>query len=151
MNANLAYWLFAYVLMSVTLVIAFRAIRQVKAGKLAAHMKSMVLACNLLLFFVGTYVVKVLVLGREVKEGWSTLDFVILYTHEAFILIMLVSGTLARLFARKFKDRLEHPTREDLANRRKHMLSGKIAVTSATAALGTATLVLWILFKHLPQ
>ena len=150
MNANLGYWLFAYLLMSVTLVIGFQGIRLAKAGRLEEHARKMTMACNLLLFFVFSYVVKALLLGREIKDGWSTLDFTILYTHESFIAIMLVTGTMARLYARTFRVRLDNPTGDDSALRRKHMLVGKIAYTAGVCALISATFVLWVLVRHLP-
>jgi len=147
MTANLAYWLFAYVLMSVTLVIAFRGVVHARARRFEAHMKAMVLACNILLFFVLTYVLKVFVLGREDKTDWTMLDLVILRVHESFIAIMLITGTRARLLARKLKGRLDNPLEADRAIRRSHALAGKIALGAAVCALGTATGVLWVLFR----
>ena len=147
MTANLAYWLFAYALMTVTLVIGVRGVIHVRAGRFEAHRKAMVLACNILLFFVLTYVLKVVILGREDKTDWTTLDLVILRVHESFIGIMLIAGTWSRLLARKYKDRLDNPTEADLPIRRRHALAGKIALAAAFCALGTATGVLWVLFR----
>jgi len=148
MSANLTYWLFAFVLMTTAVLIACRGIVHVRAGRLVSHMKHLNLACNLLIFFVVTYVGKVFVLGREVKTDWSFLDLFILRTHETFIAIMLITGIWARVLAGKYRDRLEQPTEADLTLRRKHKLLGKLAVTSAVCALFTAMAVLWVLFKH---
>lgn len=149
MNPNFIYWCFAYAWMSLVVVIGVLAVRQVRAGDLAGHMRKMILVCNMLLFFVVTYVVKVLVLGRELKEGWEMIDFIILYTHEAFIAIMLVTGTWARLLGNKVRARLDNPTDADMAMRRRHKKLGQMAFLSAFAALVTATGVMWTLYRHL--
>ena len=146
MNYNLAFWLYAYVLMMVVVYVAFKGVGHIKRGEQEAHMKKMVFACNILIFFVVSYVVKILVLGREDKVGWQTMDLVVLYVHETCIFIMLLAGTYARIQAARFKDR---PVSEiPAAARKKHARSGKVAITAATLALFTASFVLYGMWRR---
>jgi len=148
MNANLTYWLFALVLLLSTVIIAIRGVQLVAQGKMEAHIKHMVLACNLLIFFVLSYVAKVFVLGREIKVAWSSLELAVLYTHESFILVMLVTGTWARILAKGFGTRLDAPTAADLVARTKHARLGKVALVSAACALITGLFVFYTLVVH---
>lgn len=145
MTANIAYWFFAYCLTFVTVIIGLNGVHHIRAGAILLHRRRMVTACNLMLFFVATYGVKVLVLGREDKSDWTTFYLVVLYIHEAFIFLMLIFGSYARYLAFRFKGTLlrAEPPREDRALRRRHRGVGKLALTWAICALGTATVVLY--------
>ncbi len=149
MDSHLIFWLYAYGLMLIVLVIAGRGIGRAKAGDYQGHMRAMILACNILLFFVLSYVVKILALGREDKSAWSALQLALLYTHEFLILVMLVSGTYARILAAKFKQSLfsQKPSAADMAVRAVHRRWGKVAFAAACAAFITATGVIAILFQ----
>ncbi len=145
MTPNLAYWFFAYILTFVTVIIGLNGIRHIRAGAIATHRARMVLACNLMIFFVGTYAVKVVVLGREDKSDWTTFYLVVLYIHETFIFLMLLFGAYARYLAFRFKGTLfeEETPAGDHALRQRHRKVGKLALTWAICALGTATVVLY--------
>lgn len=149
MDAHLIFWLYAYGLMLVVLIIAGLGIQKAKAGDYQKHLRAMIAACNILLFFVFSYVVKVFVLGREDKSAWSALQLTILYTHEFLILVMLVSGVYARILAAKFKHSLftDKPSAEDLVHRAAHRRWGKLAFRAACAAFLTATGVIAVLFS----
>lgn len=149
MDPHLIFWIYAYVLMFVVLIFAFRGVKFARKGQLEAHRTAMVWACNLLLFFVLSYVGKVFGLGREDKSAWTAIQLTILYIHEAMILLMLITGTTARIQASKFKDSLLNPNpgEEDMALRRKHAKWGKAAIVFATSAFLTATGVMWALFS----
>ncbi len=144
MNYNFAFWAYAYVLMLVVVLFAIRGVKDIKAGDFQAHMSKMTVACNLLIFFVVSYLAKVITLGREDKSLFSMWDLIILYTHEFCILVMLVSGVYARVMAFKFKESLGSDTISEThqALRRKHGKAGKIAVTFAVLGLFTASFVL---------
>jgi len=152
MTINFGYWLFAFVVMCTTLALAVRGISYIKKGDIDNHMRLMVWACNVILFFVVTYVVKVILLGREQKAGWQTLELVILYSHEFFILVMLVGGVRARYFAARFKAGLAAAGvgGGDRALRMRHARAGKMAMVGSSCALFTAIFVLIILYRHLP-
>lgn len=150
MTPNLYFWLYAYVVMLAILISGGIGIQKARAGLLHQHRKLMNIANTLILVFVGSYVVKMLVLKREAKTGWSTTDFITLYTHEFFIAVMLVAGGYAFALSRKLKDSLDEtaPSAEIQTLRQKHGRFGKIAYVSALLAFITATLVLRILFSH---
>ncbi len=153
MNANLAFWLYAYVLTVIAVAIGFRGIFLARRGELARHGRHMRLACNLILFFAASYLVKVFVLGREDKSDWSAFHFAVLMVHESFIFIMLIAGGYARWLARQFGDTLTAPLAdlpEDLRRkRRRHAVSGKLTITCATLALATAAVVVQGMFARM--
>jgi uncharacterized membrane protein YozB (DUF420 family) len=137
--------------MCVTLGLGMRGVSYIKKGDIGNHQRMMVWACNVILFFVVSYVVKVVVLGREPKAGWQMIELVILYTHEFFILVMLVGGARARYFAARFKDTLATAGvgEGDRDLRTRHARAGKMALVGSACALLSAIFVLIILYRHM--
>lgn len=148
-SANLIFWLYAYALTLCALFLAFRAVKKVRRGDYAGHAKQMDYAITLILVFVASYVLKVIILGREPKTNWELPHFIVLYIHEAFIACMLVSGTIARVLAAKFKASLFSngtPTALDKTRRKKHRLAGKICLLATSMAILTATFILHTMY-----
>lgn len=147
---NLAYWTFAYIWTILAVLVAFRAVGHVKAGKIQAHRRLMVGASNMMIFFVLTYVAKVLILGREDKSNWESFYLITLYIHEAFIGLMLVFGTLGRLTARHFGKDIDSQklAKIDVKLRRQHKLRGKLTLYFAILAIITATVVLYGMYAR---
>lgn len=141
MNANLLYWLFAYVLTLSAFLIGLKGVGYIRRGDWQGHQKRMVAACNLILFFVASYVVKVLVLGREDKSDWGTYYLVVLYIHESFILLMLITGVAARLKARKMG--LKQPGGLDKSIGKSHGRMGKLCLLFCGCGILTATIVVF--------
>ena len=146
MTANLMYWLFAYVLTLVAFLIGLNGVSHIRRGDWQAHRKRMVASCNLILFFVASYVVKVLVLGREDKSDWSTFYLVVLYIHESFIACMLIFGVLARIRAAKLQ--LKTPDGSDAIVRKKHGNAGKMCLLFCALGILTATVVVFGMFER---
>jgi len=152
MNANLAFWVYAYALTTAAIVIGLRGAWLARKKELVRHRKHMNLACNLILFFVVSYLFKVLFLGREDKSDWSAFHFTVLIIHEGFIFLMLIAGGSARWLAFKFRDTVPQPTAElpePLQRmRRRHAWLGKATLALALLAVITASVVLQGMFAR---
>ncbi len=149
MSPNLAFWVFAYGLTLTAIAIALKGIWYARHGELIKHRKAMVFACNLILFFVVSYVFKMFFLGREDKSEWSQAYLVTLYIHESLIGGMLICGTWARVLAQKMgADFSADPDEGLLKLRGRHARMGKLTVGFATAGLVTAAVVLYGMFAR---
>ena len=148
---NLIFWGFAYLITGVAILFAVRGYRAVRRGDYGLHRTLMNTACNLILFFVAAYLVKVLVLGREDKTTWENLYLYTLYIHEGFIGLMLVTGIWARWLSHQFKDTLfKDKLSETMAKKRKlHGRLGKVCLGAAGCGLFTATIILIGMFGRL--
>ena len=101
MDPKLLYWTAALVNLAVLCAYAVQGVRHVRRGEVARHRRNMTIASYLVLAFLGSYVLKLLFLGREDMAIWSTLDVWILRIHEVFVLLMVGAGILAWWQARK--------------------------------------------------
>jgi len=148
MSPNLIFWFYVYALTVTALIIAFTGVARIRKGDAIGHSKRMNLAIYLILFFVASYVVKLLVLGREDKSNWESWHFLVLYVHEFFIACMLISGSYTRYLAAKFKHTIEAaaPLNDlDAKRRRRHRLTGKICLGATSMAIVTASMILYII------
>lgn len=145
MNWNLVFWFYAYGLTMLALLMAYTGVGAAKRGELARHKALLNFACNLILFFVVSYVFKMLFLGREDKSTWTLSYKIVLYIHEALIATMLVTGARARWLAHKFRDSVfaQQLPDEHIGMRKQHRLMGKICIYAATFALLTASVILY--------
>ena len=150
MTYNLAFWVYAYGLMTVAMILAFRAVTKIRKGDMRGHMRLMILANRLILFFVLSYLFKMIFLGREQKSDWSQFRLIVLYIHESLIGLMLISACYTRFLAHRFRERMfETPVSEaDSALRRRHKRAGKWTLLFAVCALFTASMVLYGMFTH---
>lgn len=138
MDAKLAFWTYALVLMATMVLLGLNGWRQIRRGDVAAHRRSMHGAIILFFTFIGSYLLKLRFLGREVFTDWSSTDLTILRVHETFVLILFLAGLRARLLARHLHDGAAR--RPDAA--RRHRLAGRVAMVSGSLALLTAMAVL---------
>ena len=136
MDPKLIYWTAALINLGVLCVYAVQGVRHVRRGEIARHRRAMAIASALVLAFLLSYVVKLMVLGRENMAVWSTVDVWVLRIHEVFVLQMVLAGAVAWLQARKLL-----PTRlvtrdpkdpaPDPATAKIHRVAGRTAVAGA--------------------
>lgn len=143
LNAKLGFWLYVWVLTLSAILIAIKGIRKAGKGEYHAHQKQMDLAIRLILFFVLTYVAKLIFLGRENLANWSSVYITVLRIHETFIAIMLLSGGYVRFLARQFSLNSSQPSASEQAARKRHRLLGKVCISAALCGLGTATFLIY--------
>jgi uncharacterized membrane protein YozB (DUF420 family) len=153
MDPKLLYWSFALANMAAVVALAARGVRAVRAGDVAGHRRSMTLAGALVAVFLGSYVVKRLVLGPENLAVWSQAARVNLWVHESFVVAMLGAGavalTLGRRLARtrRVTGRAEDPAASAGAMRR-HRRLGWVAVACSGLGLVTACGILAGMFER---
>lgn len=141
MDPKLLFWTAALPVFSGIVATAFAGWRAIRRDDIAAHKRYMTASVSLVLFFVGAYVGKVLVLGKEDLGLWTSGARAVLYTHETFILAMVVAGTIARLLARKLDPDREGAV-EGPRTRPRHRRAGRAAIVASALGLLTAVLVL---------
>lgn len=143
--ASLIFWLYAYGLTWIAVIFALRGIGAARTQQFARHKSLMTTAINLILFFVVSYLAKVVILGREDRSSWSDFYLYTLYIHETFIALMLVTGAWARRLAHLFRATLDADTvpPEFESKRRRHGHLGRLCVLAAFCGLLTATIILW--------
>jgi uncharacterized membrane protein YozB (DUF420 family) len=101
MDPKLIFWTVAILDLIAVCVFAIRGVRYARRGEIARHKQSMKIASLLILAFLGSYLLKVAILGREDMSVWSTLDVWVLRIHEVFVLQMLLGGSVAWIQGRK--------------------------------------------------
>ena len=142
MDPKLSFWTLALLNMAAVVVLATRGVRAIRAGEITKHRRSMTAAGWLVVAFLGSYVVKRLVLGPEDLSLWSEAARVNLWVHESFVAWLLVGGGVAlglgRRLARtrRVTGRAEDPA-PSAAQLRRHRRFGWSAVVAS--ALGFAT------------
>jgi len=145
MTAKLWFWLYAWVVTMNILGSAVYGVRQAQKDDLFAHRRWMNISCWLVALFVVSYVFKVVFLGKEDLNTWKDSYVIVLRIHELFIGIMLFAGGMGRWLAHRFRDSLaatqvDEPT---AAMRRRHTVLGKITLLAASAALITASFLIY--------
>ena len=94
MNANLIFWCFALLDLGAVVTCIALGVARVRAGDIAAHRRSMLAAVTLVGVFLISYLVKLALLGREDRGGWTSGELTVLYVHELFVAAMLLGGGL---------------------------------------------------------
>lgn len=143
-SSSLVYWSLAWLIFCCVAASGLRGWQFARRGQLAEHGRQMRLAIRLVGLFLATYAVKVLVLGREDLDTWPRAAVVTLRVHESIVLIMLVAGAVAWRISRQ----LEPGEAGNLALL--HRLCGRTALLAAAAALLTASMVLFAMFRTIP-
>jgi uncharacterized membrane protein YozB (DUF420 family) len=144
---HLLYWTAALVNLAVICGLALLGARCARRSEIARHRRLVKIASLLVLAFLVSYVVKLAVLGREDRSGWTLLDLWLLRVHELFVLQMVVAGSVAWWRARQLI-----PTRlvtldpkdpePEASVARVHRLAGRVAVAGALLAFVLAIGVL---------
>ena len=153
MDAKLLFWTAALLNLGVLCGFAFAGIRYVRRGEVARHRRAMKIATTLLFAFLGAYVLKVVLLGREDQSLWTPLDVWVLRIHELFVMVMIGGGALAWWQARKLRSTrvVTHDPDDPMPDAsvvRIHRLAGRSAVIGSVLALLLAVGVLLGMFER---
>jgi uncharacterized membrane protein YozB (DUF420 family) len=147
MDAKLLFWTAALANLAVICGFAVFGVRYARRGEIARHRRAMKTASWLICGFLGSYVAKVIFLGREDHSVWSQLDVWVLRTHELFILMMFIAGSVAwrqgrRLSLTSLVTHNPEDPEPDTAVMRTHRLAGRTAVICSLFAFVLAIGVL---------
>jgi len=154
MDPKLLFWTVALVNLAVLCGFALSGVRFVRRGEIARHRRAMKVASLLILAFLGAYVLKVVMLGREDQSVWTLFDVWILRIHELFVVLMIGAGSVAWLQVRKLVDTrlVTHDPNDPMPEPkvvRTHRMAGRTAVISAVLAFLLAIGVLIGMFARL--
>lgn len=149
MDPKVAYWTGAWLDMLLAVGLAWRGVRLARRGDYARHRRCMLAAMALILGFLVSYALKVVLLGREELELWTSWYVQLLRFHELCIAVMLVSGGYALTLAlRRGMPIASGEARE--ATHLRHRRAGRTAVAAALLGALTASWVLWGMYERLP-
>jgi uncharacterized membrane protein YozB (DUF420 family) len=147
MDAKLLFWSTALVNLGGLCGFALLGVRCARRGEIARHRRAMKIASLMVVGFVGAYVLKVALLGREDQSTWALLDVWVLRIHELFVAFMLAGGVVAWIQGGKLaKTRLVTHDAEDPSPDpsvvRLHRIAGRTSVIGGLLAFVTAIAVL---------
>ena len=153
MDAKLLFWTAALVNLGVLCGFALFGVRYARRGEIARHRRAMKIASWLILAFLGAYVLKVALMGREDQSVWTLLDVWILRIHELFVMLMIGAGSIAWLQGKKLAATrmVTHDPNDPLPNpkvARTHRIAGRTAVVGAVFSLVFAMGVLAGMFAR---
>jgi len=147
MDPKLIFWTCALVNLGVLCGFALFGVRYARRGEIARHRRAMKIASLLIAAFIGSYVLKVVFLGREDMSVWIPLDVWVLRIHELFVLQMLIGGSIAWMQGRKLAGTrlVTHDSTDptpDAQTVRIHRLAGRTAVVGSVFAFLLAISIL---------
>lgn len=153
MNPGLVFWTTALANLGIVCAMAILGVRCARRGEIARHRRAMKLASWLVVAFLLSYVLKVVLIGREDMALWSSFDLWILRCHELFVVVMLIAGGIAwrlsrRLVATRSVTRDARDPEADPNVLRAHKRAGWTAVLSALAGFALAAVVLAGMFAR---
>lgn len=151
MDPKLLYWTGALLNLGVIVFCVAGAVRAIRRGDVRRHKNRMLAAAALIGLFLGSYAVKVVVLGKEDRSLWTALDYAILYVHELCIAAMLLAGSVALFRAWRFRSRLGSDWTlppAALPGATTHRRAGWVAVVGAVLGFATAAAVLAGMFAR---
>ena len=153
MDPKLLFWTGALANMSVVVSLAALGVRARRRGDIARHRRLMLTGGALVSLFLLSYVVKLLCLGREDMDTWSSGAVWMLRVHETCVLVMLVAGCLAArrgLAMARTRNVTHDPSDPPAAPERArgHRLAGWAAASAAAAGFLTACLVLFGMYER---
>ena len=91
--------------LAIVCAVALLGVRCAHRGEIARHRRAMKIASWLVVAFLLSYVLKVVLIGREDMASWSSLDLWVLRCHELCVVSMLIAGSAAWLQSRKLVER----------------------------------------------
>ncbi len=146
-NPGLVFWTAALVNLGLICAMGILGVRCVRRGEIARHRRAMKVAGGLVVAFLISYVLKVILIGREDRSLWSDADVLILRAHEVCVVIMLIAGGIAwwqsrPLLATRSVTRNARDPEADPGVLRRHKRAGWAAVLSALAGFALAAVVL---------
>lgn len=147
MDPKALYWTAALANMVVLVAFALRGVRQVRAGRVDAHRRSMTIACSLVVAFLASYVAKLAFLGREQLSAWEPFYLHTLRFHETCVLVMVLGGLVAlgRAAILRRTRRVTHDPADPApspSTLRWHHRAGWTAVAASILAVLSAAVVL---------
>ncbi len=147
MDPKLFFWTAALINLGVLCGFAFFGVRFARRGEIARHQRAMKIASSLVILFLVSYVVKLLILGRENMAIWETVDIWVLRIHEVFVFQMIVAGSVAWIQSRKLlrTKLVTHDPEDPVPSSRVvriHRIAGRTAVIGALLAFVMAVGVL---------
>jgi uncharacterized membrane protein YozB (DUF420 family) len=147
MDPKLAFWTFALMDLFAVMVFALLGVRAIRRRQLRVHQRFMITSGSLVVLFLASYVLKVILLGRESLSTWSFVDRSVLYVHELCVAAMLLGGGYALWRALRFRSSLPAggllPRDESpAADRGAHRRAGWVAVVGGVFGFVTAIAVL---------
>ena len=153
MDPKLLFWTAALLNLAILVGFALFGVGYARRGEIARHRRAMKIASVLVFVFLGSYVLKVLFMGREDMGVWSQLDVWVLRIHELFVMQMLIAGTVAWVQGRKLRTTrlVTHDPSDPEADpdtARIHRLAGRTAVVGAVAGFVMAIGVLAGMFAR---
>lgn len=138
--------------MLLVVVLAIRGVRAARCSDVLMHRRCMRAAGWLVVGFVGSYALKLTLLGREALGQWSDAAIWTLRIHELCVAVMLAGGSCALYRALQLRDEpfaapaLGSPraslSPDLLPVLASHRRSGRIALVAASLGVLTAGLVL---------
>jgi len=142
-DPKLIFWTLALANLLGVVVCALLGVRRIRRRDVRGHRRFMTSAGGLVGLFLLSYVMKVIVLGKEHRELWTPTARTALYVHETAILVMLVAAGVAAYRAWRFRHTLGSgplldPVEESRRGRLWHRRAGWTAVVVSVAALVTA-------------
>jgi uncharacterized membrane protein YozB (DUF420 family) len=154
MDPKVLYWTGALANMLLITALAVRGAGQVKRGEIPAHRRSMLACVALVVAFLVSYALKVVFLGREHLDVWSSLYVNTLRFHETCVLVMVIGGGVALHRARAMRG-TRNRTREAAdpaapsAVVSLHHRSGRVAIVALVLAVLSAAVVLFGMYSRL--
>ncbi len=154
MDPKLLFWTAALINLAVLCGFALSGVRFARRGEIARHRRAMKVASWMIIAFLGAYVLKVVLLGREDQSVWTLFDVWVLRIHELFVAVMLSGGTVAWLQVKKLVGTrlVTHDPNDPMPDPkvvRRHRIAGRTAVTGAVFAFLLAIGVLAGMFARL--
>jgi uncharacterized membrane protein YozB (DUF420 family) len=143
MDPKLLFWTLALANLAIIVACGVRGVGAIRRGDVRAHRRMMLTATVLVGVFLGSYVVKVVALGKEDRSAWTQLDYAFLYTHELCITVMLLAGFTALYQAWRFRKALAPDLQIPIdpatkPNQSRHRKAGNLARWSGLFAFLTA-------------
>ena len=150
-DAKLIYWTGSFVNFALVVGCAVAGVRRVRSGNVTGHRRMMRASVALVGLFLISYLLKVLLVGREDRAAWTDASLYILYEHECCIALMIIAAGVGLSRARRFGELRDGDVRAPEArdqDRRVHRIVGRVAVVASTMALLTAGGVLAGMFAR---
>lgn len=147
MDAKLLFWTAAFADLGAVVACCVMGVRRIRARDVSGHCRMMLTAGALVVCFLLAYLMKVRFVGKEDRSDWTSLDHVVLYTHETCVAAMMLGAGVALYRAWRFRGRLGPgftlpPESDPLAGRIGHRRAGWVAVAASALAFVTAAGVL---------
>lgn len=103
MDPNIAFWTAALVNLLIIVALLAVGIRSIRRRQISRHHRCMKTAAWLVTAFLGSYLIKLALLGRESLARWSDAAVMNLRFHELCVVTMVAAGSVALLRARRMR------------------------------------------------